>query len=87
MPCHSSPRPESRSCSRDAIKYADEGGVENIKDVFHASNRGPQIPTLAWVLKIFLACVSRVVSSTTGRHLFGRRPKTRAAKVTFKDFT
>ena len=46
MPCHSSPRPESRSCSRDAIKYADEGGVENIKDVFHASNRGPQIPTL-----------------------------------------
>ena len=67
MPCHSSPRPESRSCSRDAIKYADEGGVENIKDVFHASNRGPQIPTLAWVLKIFLACVSRIVSSTTGR--------------------
>ena len=58
-------------------------GVKNIKDVFHASIREPQVPTQTF----FLVCVSRVVSSAIGRHLFGRRPKTRAAKVTFKDLT
>jgi len=57
-------------------------GVKNIKDVFHASNRGPQIPTLG--TRGFFSRASRV--RLAGRFV-GRRPKTRAAKVTFKDLT
>ena len=42
--------------------------------------------TLPWVPEVFLACSGYFLVLTEGRHVFGRRPKPRAAKPREKRF-